>query len=98
MVPTNQQGCALEKALSDILFIPVSTASPTHPGTRQADTGSTVDLALVSSKLTPWTRAETLASHGSDHLAVVFSLQNPGIETRRKPQYLFQYGKSDIGV
>ena len=28
---TNQQGCSLESALSDVLFTPVSTASPTHP-------------------------------------------------------------------
>ena len=61
---TNQQGCALEAALSD--------------------TDSTIDLALVSPKLVPWTRAETLASHGSDHLPVVFSLRKPGIEQRRK--------------
>ena len=95
---TNQQGCALEAALSDVIFTPVSTASPTHPGTRQGDTDSTIDLALVSPKLVPWTRAETFASHGSDHLPVVFSLQNPGIEQRRKLQYPFQYGKSDMGV
>ena len=88
---TNQQGCALEAALSDVLFTPVSTASPTHPGTRQGDTDSTIDLALVSPKLVPWTRAETLASHGSDHLPVVFSLQKPGIEQKRKLQYPFQY-------
>ena len=92
---TNQQGCALEAALSDVLFTPVSTASPTHPGTRQGDTDSTIDLALVSPKLVPWTRAENLASHGSDHLPVVFSLQKPGIEQKRKLQYPFQYGKSD---
>ena len=61
---TNQQGCALEEALSDF-FTPVSTANPTHPGTRQDDTDSTIDLALVSPKLVPWTRAETLASHRS---------------------------------
>ena len=62
-----QQGCALEAALSDVLFTPVTTASPTHPGTRQGDTDSTIDPALVSPKLAPWTRAETLASHVSDH-------------------------------
>ena len=54
---TNQQGCALEAALSDVLFTPVSTASPTHSGTRQGDTDSTIDLALVSPKLVKWTRA-----------------------------------------
>ena len=27
---TNQQECALEKACGDVLFTPVSTASPTH--------------------------------------------------------------------
>ena len=72
---TNQQGCALEAALSDVLFTPVTTASPTHPGTRQGDTDRTIDLALVSPKLVPWTRAETLASHGSDHLPAVFRNQ-----------------------
>ena len=81
---TNQQGCVLEAALSDVLFTPVSTASPTHPGTRQGDTDSTIDLALVSPKLVPWTRAETLASHGSGHLPVVFSVQKPGIDYRRE--------------
>ena len=95
---TNQQGCALEAALSDVLFTPVTTASPTHPGTRQGDTDSTIDLALVSPKLVPWTRAETLTSHGSDHLPVVFSLQKAEIKPRRKPQYPFQYGMSDTGV
>ena len=65
---TNQQGCVLEAALSDVLFTPLSKASPTHPGTRQGDTDSTIDLALVSPKFVPWTRAETLASHRSDHL------------------------------
>ena len=95
---TNQQGCPLEAALSDVLFTPVTRASPTHPGTRQGDTDSAIDLALVSPKLVPWTRAETLALHGSDHLLAVFSLQKPGIEQRRKLQYPFQYGKSDMGV
>ena len=52
----------------------------------------------VSAKLVPWTRAETLASHGSNHLPVVFSPQKPETEPRRKPQYPFQYGKSDMGV
>ena len=94
---TNQEGCALEAAQSDIPFTPVSTASPTHPGTRQSDTDSTINLALVSLKLVPWTRAETLTSHGSDHLPVVFRLQKPGTEPRRKPQYPFKYGKSDTG-
>ena len=94
---TNQQGCALEAALSDTLFTPVTTASPTHPGTRQGDTDSTIDLAQVSPKLAPWTRAETLASHGSDHLPEVLSLQEPGVELRRKPQYPFEYGKSRHG-
>ena len=96
--PTWHQPCALEAALSDVLFTPVTTASPTHPGTRQGDTDSTIDLALVSPKLVPWTRAETLASHGSGHLPVVFSLQKPGIEQKRKLQYPFQYGNCDMGV
>ena len=93
---TNQQGCALETALSGVLFTPVTTANPTHPGMQQGGTDSTIDLALVSPKLVPWTRSETLASHGSDHLPVVFSLQKPGIEPRRKRQYPFHYGKSEM--
>ena len=95
---TNQQGCALKAALSDVLFTPVPTANPTHPGTRQGDTYSTIDQALVSPQLAPWTLAETNASHGSDHLPVVFSPQKPGIEQRRKLQYPFKNGKSDMGV
>ena len=83
---TNMAPASTEAALSDVLFTPVSTASPTHPGTRQGDTDSTIHLALVSPKLAPWTRAETLASHGSDHLPVVCSLQKPGTEPRRKPK------------
>ena len=94
---TNQQGCALEAALSDVLFTPVSTANATHPGTQQGDIDSTIDLALVSPKLVPWTSAETLPSHRSGHLPVVFSLQKPGIEPRRKPHYPFQCGKSKMG-
>ena len=58
---TNQQGCALEAALSDDLFSPASTASPTHLVAQQGDTDSTIDLALVSPRLAPWTRAEALA-------------------------------------
>ena len=87
---TNQEGCVLEEALSDALFTPMSTTSPTHTATRQGYTDSTVDLALVSPKLAPWTRAKTVASHGSDHLSVDFSLQKSGIEPRRKPQYQFK--------
>ena len=42
------QGCALEEALSDSVFIPVSTAISTHLGERQGDTDSTIGLALAS--------------------------------------------------
>ena len=82
----------------DVLFTPVSTASFTHPGRRQGDTDSTIDLALVYPELAPWTRTETLASHGNDHLPVVFCLQKPGIGLIRKPQYPLRYGKLDMGV
>ena len=92
---TNQQGCSLEEALSDVLFSPVSTARPTHPGARQRDTDRTLDLALVSPRLAPLTRAETLASHRRGKILVVFSLQKPGNEQRRKPQYTFKYSNSD---
>ena len=70
---TNQQGCAL-----DVLFTSVSRASATHLGASQGGTGSAIDLALVSPRLSPWTRTETLASHGSEHLTI--SLQST--ETR----------------
>ena len=76
----------------------MSTASPTHPGTRQGDTDSTIDLALVYPKLGPWTPADTLPSRRSDHLPVVFTLQKPRIDPRQKPQHPFKYGKSDMGV
>ena len=92
---TNQQRCRLEEALSDVLFSPVSTARPTHPGARQGDTDRTLDLALVSPRLAPWTRAETLRSHRRGKILVVFSLQKPGDEPRWKPQYTFKYGNSD---
>ena len=73
----------MEEALRDVLVTPVSTASPTHPGAREGDTDSTIDLALESPRLAPWTRAETLPPYGSDHLPIVFSLQKKGIEPRR---------------
>ena len=70
---TDQQGDALEEALSDVFFTAVSTVTPTHLGDRY----STVGLALVSQKLAPWMRAETLVSKGS---GTICSLQST--ETR----------------
>ena len=61
-------------------------------------TGKLALLALVYLQFALRTRAETLASHGSDHLPVVFSLQKPGVEPRRTPQYPFKYGESGTGV
>ena len=61
---TNQQGCALEEAASDVLFTLMSTGIRKHPGTRQGDTDSTSDLVPVSPKLAPWMCAETLAYTG----------------------------------
>ena len=95
---TNQQGCALEEALRDVLFTSVSTESSTKPTARQGDKDSTINLVLVSPKLAPWTRPETLTSHGSDHLPVVFSPQKSGIEPTWTRQSPFKYGKSDTGV
>ena len=74
------------QALSDVLLTPASPASPPHTSTRQGDTDSTIDVALVSPTSTQWTRTETLASHGGGHLPVVFGLQKLGIEPRRKAQ------------
>ena len=71
----NPQGKALEEALGDVVFNPVITLLPTRLGSRQGDTGSTTDLALVSPRIAPWPGAETLIPHGNDHLPVVFGLQ-----------------------
>ena len=83
-------------------FVPLQSETlqqtPHTPGTRQGDTNSTNDLTLVSPKLAPWTHSETLALHGSDHLPVVFSLQKPEIEPRKKSQFPYKYGKSETGV
>ena len=76
---------ASPKRLGDVLFTPVSTASPTRLGARQGDVDSITDLAMVSPRLEPWTRAETIASRGSDHLPIVFGLQKPGVEPRGNP-------------
>ena len=41
--------------------------------------------------LAPWLSAETLTSHGSDHLSVVFNLQIPSKEQNIKPPSRYQY-------
>ena len=56
----NPQGKALEEALGDVMFNPVTTLLPTRLGSRQGDTDSTIDLALVSPRVSPWLSAETL--------------------------------------
>ena len=45
------QGKALEEALGDVIFTPVTTPLPTHLGSRHGDTDSTTDLALVSPRM-----------------------------------------------
>ena len=82
---TNLQRCALEEALKEILFAPVSSPTHTHLSIWQSDTDSTIDLALGCPRLAPWTRPEACASHRSDYLPVVFSLQKSGIKPRRRP-------------
>ena len=85
---TSQQGCVLEGALSDVLFTPVSTSSPTNLGTRQGRTDSTIDLVLVYPNFAPWTSAKPIASHihRNDHLPVVFSLRKPGLSQDGNPK------------
>ena len=95
---TNPQGRALEDKLVEILCDPFATAMPTHLGTRPGDTDSTIDLALVSPKLTPSINAQTLASHGSDHLPVAFSLQKPCKRTEKQTCSPFTYTSSDRNV
>ena len=94
---TNQQGCALEAALSDVLFTPVTTASPTHP-VHDRVTQTVQSIWHWCPQSLHHGRVQKLASHGSDHLPVVFSLQTPGVGPRRKLQYPSQYGKSEMDV
>jgi len=51
-------------------------------------------LALLSPRTVPWLGAETLASHGTDYLAVVFSLQKPGKKQNIKPHNPLRYESS----
>ena len=89
----NRQGAVLEKTVYnfDAVCLQETRTCPNQP---QDD----ADLALVSQRLAPWTGTESHASHGSDHLAMVFSLQKPGIAPRWKPKYPFKHDKSDTGV
>ena len=59
---------------------------------------STLDLALVSPRIAPWLSAETLTSHGSDHLSVVFSLQKPAKKQNIKPHNSFRYERSGSDI
>ena len=88
---TNPQGIALEEALGEVNFSQMTTLEPTHPATRQGDTDSTIDMALISPRLTSVMHAETLAPHGSDHKPVVFSLRRPGKEQITRPPNPFKY-------
>ena len=75
----------------------MSTASLTNLGERQGDTQYNRPGTGVPKSGT-MDACRTLASHGSDHLPAVFSLQKPGDESRRKPKYPFNDGKSDTDV
>ena len=90
---TNPQGTALDEALQDCLLSVLATTTPTHQATRAGDTDSTIDLALISPRLTAWAKAETLGPHESDHLPVVFSLQKPAQQQRVRTQNPFRYNK-----
>ena len=52
----------------------------------------TVNRPGTGVPMTPWARAQTLASHGCDHLPVVFSEQKPANEPRLKPIYPSRVG------
>ena len=90
----NPQGNAMEEALGNVMFNPVTTLLPTRLGSRQGDTGSTIDLALVSPRVSPWLKAETLTPHSSDHLPVVISLQKQAKKQNVNPHNPFRYNKS----
>ena len=86
----NPQGNALEEALGDVMFYPVTSLLPTRLGSRKRDTDSTIDLALVSPMISPWLSTETLTP---DHLPGVFSLQKPAKKQNVKPNNPFRYIK-----
>ena len=78
------------------LFTPLSTASPTHLGTRQGDTGQyNRSGPQASPKACTMGRAQkTLASHGSDHLPrSLQSRENQGLSMDGKLHIRFQYSK-----
>ena len=96
---TNRQGLALEDWLEEVVLKPLTTPTPTRLATRPGDSDSTIDIALISPSLTPWMAAETLASHGSDHMPVVFSLIKPPKQNKTsKTKCPFQYPRSQTDV
>ena len=94
----NLQGNAPEESSGDVMCNPVITLLPTRLGSRHGDTESTIDLALVSPRISPWMSEETLSPHGSYHPPVVFSLQKPAKKRNVKPNNPFRYVKSDSDV
>ena len=90
----NPQRNALGETLGDVIFIPATT----RLGSRQGDTDSTTDLALVSPRIAPWLSAETLTPHGSDHLPVIFSLQKPANKQNSKQHNPFRYERSGSDI
>ena len=51
-------------------------------------------MALVSKRIAAWLSAETLTSHGNDHLLVVFNLNTPSRKQDIKPQNPLCYEKT----
>ena len=86
----NPQGNALEEASGDVMFNPVTTPVPTLLGS-QGDTDNTIDLALISPRISPWLSAKALTPHSSDHLPVVFILHKPAKKQYIKPHNPFRY-------
>ena len=96
---TNRQGLALEGMLEEVVFNTLTTPTPTRLATRPGDSDSTIDIALISPRLSPWMTAETLAPHGSDHVPVVFSLLKPQTQNKtRTPKCPFQYPREPNDV
>ena len=55
---------------------------------------SSTNVAHFSERIAAWLSAETLTSHGSNHLLVVFNLDTPSKKQDIKPQNPFRYEKT----
>ena len=83
----NPQGCALEEALTDVVFNAATSRSAQKKLRYQhaldhgkGDTHSTTDMALAPlpfpPRIAPWLTASMLVPHGSHDLPMVSSMHN----------------------